>query len=321
MKFSFVLKYFSPARYRYRIHRLLNLSVLQSLDILMAPGYDAKLKHPPVFFLGAPRSGSTLVNQVVTDVFDMAYLSNRHCQFFGAPALAEKLFRPLKNKPPSDFNSNHGATKGMSAPSECGQWWYRFFRRTPPYVTLDDVDAKKMHDFRRSLLALTEAADKPVIFKNLYASLRLEAIAKHVPEALYIIIHRDELDNGHSLLEVRHKVFGSYDKWWSMPAPDTEELEKRPAYVQVIEQIRSIHRTILSDLGASTVSVARIHHINYEQFCSDVHAEMIRLEKFLSENACSTEMELSNVPAIFEKRDVIRIDSSLYEKMSQYVNE
>lgn len=310
-----------PVRYWNRLLGLINKTLLHHLDVAMAPDYDVKFKYPPVFFLGAPRSGSTLIYQVMTEVFDVAYLSNRHCQFFGAPALAERLFHPLSKKSASDFTSNHGETSGWSAPSECGQWWYRFFRRIPAYVTLADVEENKIRSFRRSLLAFTRATDKPVIFKNLYASLRLQAIAKHVPEALFIIVHRDELDNGHSLLETRRKVYGSYEKWWSMPPPDIDNIQKTPVYEQVIEQIRSIHQTILADLNISNVPKKKIYHINYEQFCDDVHGEATKLNIFLRNNSCARKFKLISTPHTFERREAIRIDEGLYESMREYINE
>lgn len=88
------------------------------------------------------------------------------------------------------------------------------------------------------MAALTNAFGRPILFKNLYAPLRIQAIAHHLPESLFIITHRDEVDNGHSLLEVRKKVFGSYHQWWSMEPPDTESLKRLPAHQQVKEQIR-----------------------------------------------------------------------------------
>lgn len=287
--------------------------------MITAPTYNTSFKHPPIFFLGAPRSGSTLIYQVATDAFDVAYLSNRHCQFFGSPALVERLFRPLQNKTPSDYTSHHGQTKGWAAPSECGQWWYRFFQRDPVYVTLADVDKRKMRNFRRSLLALTEATDRPVVFKNLYASLRLEAITKHIPEALFIVIKRNELDNAHSILEGRMKALNCYDQWWSVPPPNVEQLKLLEPAQQAVEQIRAVHNVISHAVVDGLIDSNRVLTLEYEKFCDDVHASVDELEFFLGAHGVTVSRR-NNIPEKFSINRDIRIDKNLYSEL-QAINE
>ncbi len=311
-----VNKFIQPRSYVNLLLRLMNRLILHYIDIAVAPSYETSLKHSPIFFLGAPRSGSTLIYQVATDAFDVAFQSNRHCQFYGAPALAERLFRPFKNKAPSDYTSHHGQTKGWSAPSECGQWWYRFFRRAPAYVTLADVDERKMHSFRRSLLALTEVADKPVVFKNLYASLRLAAIAKHIPEALFIVIKRNELDNAHSILEGRMKALGRYDQWWSIPPPNVEQLKLLRPAKQAVEQIRAVNNLINLAIEGDCISSNRVLTLQYEKFCDDVHASMREVEKFFLTHGLTVSRRF-DVPEKFSINRAIRIEKKLYSELQK----
>jgi hypothetical protein len=151
-------KYLQPGNYLGHIRRLLNRHVLARIEENRNSRNRPGLAHRPIFVLGAPRSGSTIVVQVITDALDIGYISNRHCSWFGAPALAERLFRPLGNRPDSDYRSSYGVAFGPHAPAECGEWWYRFFRRQPPYVTLDEVDPARMEAFRFSVAALTQAS-------------------------------------------------------------------------------------------------------------------------------------------------------------------
>ncbi len=319
MKLSGISKYVSPVRYWRRLLSLVNKNILQHFDMLMAPDYQVPFKYPPVFFLGAPRSGSTLVYQVVTDAFDVAYLSNRHCQFFGAPALAERIFSPLKNKPYSDYSSHHGQTKGWSAPSECGGWWYRFFPSAPAYVTLADVDERKMRHFRRSLLALTEASNKPVVFKNLYASLRLESISKHIPEALFIIIKRNELDNAHSILEGRMKALGRYDQWWSVQPPNIEQLKSLEPAQQAVEQIRAVHNVISHAVEDGLIESDRVLTLQYEKFCGDVKLSVHEIEKFFVAHGVSIARRFS-VPKKFSINRTLRIEKGIYSNLQEIVS-
>ncbi|AGA88906.1 hypothetical protein Thimo_0029 [Thioflavicoccus mobilis 8321] len=312
-------KYLNPVNYARRTLALANRHLLGHVESGLAPDPHGPLRHPPIFFLGAPRSGSTLAVQIITDALDVGYISNRHCQWFGAPALAEKLFHPSRNRPTSDYRSRHGVTDGWHAPAECGEWWYRFFRRRPPYVRLDEVDPDKMRAFRRSVASLTNAFDRPIVFKNLYASLRIQGIAQYLPESLFIVTHRDEVDNGHSLLETRQRVFGDYQTWWSMEPPETEALKKLPPHEQVIEQIRHIHAVIETDLAGAGVSESRRFDLTFEKFCSSP-AELIgELELFFVRNGCTVQ-RLTNPPEKFEPRKIVRIDKALYSAMEHYAN-
>lgn len=293
------------------------LGVVES-KILRGP--DKRLLHRPVFFLGAPRSGTTLAMQVITDVFDIGYISNLHCKFYGAPALAERVFGPTTGRARSDYESVHGRTKGRYSPAECGDWWYRFFRRRPPYVTLSEVDAEKMARFRESIAALIRVFDRPVLFKNPYASLRIQAIAKYVPEALFIIIHRDEIDNAHSILEVRKNVHGEYAKWWSMEPEAVEDLYKLPAHAQVIEQIRHIHSAIKNDLALSGVGPSRCFDLHYETLCSNPAELMDQLQEFFELNDSQVD-RLGDAPAPFQRRREVRVDPKLYAAMVEYAQQ
>jgi hypothetical protein len=308
-------KYLNPANYGRRLLTIVNRMLLHHLDWVVAPACDTPLRHPPIFILGAPRCGSTLLFQVLTDAFDVGYISNAHCRFFGAPALAERVLRPLANKPMSDYTSQHGMTKGRYGPAECGEWWYRFFRRTPAYVPLADADPEKMRCFRRSLLAMVSAFEKPVFFKNLYASLRLEPISKIVPEALFIVVRRDLVDNARSLLASRLLQTGGYETWFSVPPPDIDLLRQLPVAQQVVGQVRSIYRTI--ERGMEHIGSDRFLVLQYERFCDDVHGTLKEVESFLDRWGV-TLIRAGIVPTHFSRPDQAPIPDSIARDLREY---
>jgi hypothetical protein len=287
------------------------------IECLYLSRIKVNLAYSPIFVIGAPRSGSTLITQVITDAFDIGYLSNHHCKFFGTPVLADKLFHPLSAKKPSDYTSEYGNTKRLYAPAECGEFWYRFFRRVPPYVTINDVRDNKMNCFRNTVSALTKTQDKPILFKNLFATLRIRPINKYIPEALFIIIKRDEVANGHSILQSRMKVHGDYSIWWSVPPPNVKTLQILPPEKQVIEQIRQLYALIEKDIEEGEMDTGRFLTMKYEAFCSDVHGQLERIDKFLQMHGMKIK-RLFNVPNTFTKVKKIKIDAGLYKKMVDY---
>ncbi|NEP55949.1 MAG: sulfotransferase [Symploca sp. SIO2G7] len=295
-------------------------SGLHRLEYLVLNANPDTLVYPPIFIIGTPRSGSTLLYQVLTDYYNIGYLSNFHANFYGSPFLIERLFHPLTSHQLSNYTSYHGQTQGWLAPSECGAFWYRFFRRKPSYIPLEEADSQKLRQLRASIAALSNAFGKPVLFKNLYCSLRLRPIAEALPESLFIVIHRDIVDNGHSLLAGRKKVYGNYNTWWSAEPPNIEQLKKLPPYQQVIEQIQQIYALINRD--QQFIGANRFLDLYYEDFCQDTHKNLRKIGAFLKEHAVYLvrRVEISKIPSSFPRTNDIVIDQSMYSRMVEYVN-
>lgn len=236
----------------------------------------------PVFVIGAPRSGSTLLYQTLVNRFDFGYLSNFHCKYYGFPSLAHRLAKSrIPNPLPHvEYQSEHGKTEGEWSPSECGEFWYRWFRRKPVYVPMQDADKTKMKYMRRAIAGLTNVFQKPLLFKNLYCSLRLAPIHAAIPESVFIVIHRDPFQNAQSLLLGRQRVHGNFSTWWSAEPPNIEHLRTLPPEEQVAGQIAGIYQLIERD--SQTIGAERFLHIQYERFCADVNDTMSQVHTFLN---------------------------------------
>ena len=285
------------------------------LEPAFADTSDRPLAHVPVLILGAPRCGSTLLFQAMTEVFDFGYLSNTHCRFFGAPSVVERIARASVRRGASDYTSDHGVIAGRWAPSECGAFWYRFFRRRPQYVPLADAAPRQMRRLRGAMRALVNAMARPVLFKNLHCTLRLEPIARALPEAVFITIRREEVDNAHSLLETRRQVYGSYEHWWSMEPPEIDALKSLPAHEQVVEQIRRIQA--LLDRDRASIAADRFLDVSYEEFCDAPSAVLERIRLFLAAHGAAPAVR-GKAPEKFPRRQNVKIDAHLFERMREY---
>lgn len=87
---------------------------------------------PPVFIIGAPRSGTTLLYQVMAARFQVAYSTNFLAMFYKASILGMALSQKLHggdSSEPNTFQSHHGSTAGHAGPYEAGEFWYRWFPR------------------------------------------------------------------------------------------------------------------------------------------------------------------------------------------------
>jgi hypothetical protein len=273
--------------------------------------------QPLLFILGAPRCGSTLLFQSLVEHFDVAYMANVHHVLRGSPALVERIVRPRRWRRPSDYRSRFGHVGGLTAPSEAGSFWYRFFRKRPHHADLADVSPADRVRLRRSLRAFERACGRPIVIKNLFCSLRVGVLGEVLPEARFVVLHRDLLDNAHSILEARHRLHGNYDSPFSLTPPGMEAFAHAPPEVQVLEQIQRTYRFI--DERRAQVGEARFLDLRYEDFCANPEATLERVGRFVTAPGHAPLTIRAPAPTTFATRGEVRIDRDLYARLREQV--
>src|SRR6056297_2325285 len=82
---------------------------------------DFPVKYPFLFVIGAPRSGTTLLTQLIANSFDVSYINNLAARFFLAPLYGIKFSKTvLGEAKQSDFQSNYARTGNLSDIHEFG---------------------------------------------------------------------------------------------------------------------------------------------------------------------------------------------------------
>ena len=233
-------------------------------------GGPEPLRHPPILIVGAPRSGSTLLYQALVQGFDVGYLSNRHCRLWGAPSLVERatpfVARPRRSTRASGRRAarTHRASAGRSGTASSAGG-----RSTCRSATADPAQLRRL---RAAVRALGNAAGRPLVFKNLLCTLRLEPIGTALPEAVFVVIRRDLVANAASVLEARRTLHGDYDTWWSAEPPEVDDLRALPAHEQAVEQVRRIEALV--DRDRERLGAHRFLELRYEELCDDPHGAL-----------------------------------------------
>jgi len=270
--------------------------ILQSLIHCIATPIEIKMKanlgktgvqtYPPIFIIGAPRSGSTLIYKVLADKFNLTFFSNLTAFFYKIPILIawfEKKIR-LKHKK-ENYDFKYGDIKGLGAPSECGEFWYRWFHRgLNVYVAPGQTPVMDLKELRTEIGGVTEISNQPLIIKNLYNSMRIAPIVEAIPEASFIICRRNYTENALSILKGRINNMHSKNKWWSLPPKEINHLLSLPWAEQIAGQIHYIYKQIEED--KKRFGIDRFFEIIYEDFCDDVHSSVKKIEDFLSARRC-----------------------------------
>lgn len=232
---------------------------------------NTNTKYSPIFIIGAPRTGSTILYQLLTHYFNVSYIDNLACKFhknlFFGMWLSEKIFG---NKSHNCFSSKHGntwKTGGFHGPSECGQFWYRWLPRDHHFIDYDEITKEMVEGIRMNITAITNYFDKPLIFKNLNAGQRLLLLHKISPDARIIWIRRDIESVVCSQLSIRKQLDIGKNEWWSIMPPDYKDLLNFNEVEMVVRGVHSIEKQISKDL--SLFDSHNIIKINYEELCFD----------------------------------------------------
>lgn len=204
--------------------------------------------HAPVFIVGAPRTGSTIFYQAITNYFDVLYFDNVVAFWFRTILFGfKRSFKKYANAPHNCFTAAHGATVGGHSPSECGEFWYRWLPRDQHFV--EKADPTIASAIRQEVHEVCNYFGKPLVFKNLNVGQRLRLVLEAFPDARIIFIRRDPRFVLRSILSARRKLGVKAGRWWSVRPPRFEEYLNLPEVEMCAAQIFHIERQVLEDLA------------------------------------------------------------------------
>jgi len=192
--------------------------------------------------------------------------------------LSHKVF---KGKTHHCFSSSYGNTLegGLHAPSEYGQFWYRWLPKNAHYANGTELSENDVVEMRHNFYALVNRYNKPLIIKNLAIGQRLKAISRIVPNAKFIYIKRDPAFAVQSLFTAR-KVLGIRDdEWWGIKPRNHEKLLKLDLVERAVKQVFFIEKQIEEDRRLFPQN--DFLTIQYEDLCSNCEEVLDKIYDFL----------------------------------------
>ena len=206
-------------------------------DLLLQPFERRRVESakasqlPIILIVGTPRSGTTLVYQVLSRYLDVSYFSNLSLLFPRSPISATHLFhQPWRSKRP-EFHNYYGQTPGLSAPNDAFAIWNRWLGtdRYEPARSLDDETKRVLTAFFNAWLTTFE---KPFLNKNNRNTDCLNLLAESLPTAYFINVQRDPVSNVQSLIAARERVQGDKKAAWGVCRKCRDWVAARPARIR-----------------------------------------------------------------------------------------
>jgi len=260
---------------RYLANRL-----VQPIDRLLVRAYRDRT-IPIVFIVGAPRSGTTLLYQLMCTHLNVGYVSNAMARWWMAPVAAARCRSPLCDRASGGaFASNLGRTEGPNGPHEFG-WFWQFHLC---HEDTDDLDSEALatRDFRNARAELEGLAgyfERTLVLKAIaHVPYKIGWLKANLPQARFIWIHRDPIFVAQSILESREDRFGDSNRWWSVRPRDVAQWRLRAPHEQVAHQIVDVTDAIGRAFASLEPNDAL--HVHYDQLVRHPDAEIRRIAAF-----------------------------------------
>jgi LPS sulfotransferase NodH len=229
---------------------------------------------PLIYIVGAPRSGSTLLSQLLSRCLDVGYVNNLIARFWARPSIGIRLSQSLlgeRGRETVTFESTHGTTADVAGPHEFGYFWRHWLQLDTQSTHHLDEAARRLVDasgLRHALEdELLSAFGRPVVFKNLICGLQAALLTEIHPRSLFVHISRDRAATCASILSARLERFGSYDAWWSLKPSTAAEIQQLSSpCAQVSRQVQDIESELSVELARPGVNSLSI---DYASLCAN----------------------------------------------------
>lgn len=287
--------------------------VLTSLNTTLAEAQREVLQdvgelHPTIHILGAPRSGTTLVSQLLPSFLNVGHINNLIATFWKAPVYGIELSKKLiGTNYKSTFQSDFGRTSGINEPHEFGYFWNHHLK----YDSLaqeeadheDNIDWEGLTYLIRNMLF---SYGCPIVFKSFLLGFHARTFHSYLPKTCFIYIKRNLADNVMSILDLRKKLNGDISVWGSIRPLQYNRLKDLDIYEQVVGQIMCLEHEYLQQMRQIPETNTIIFH--YEDLC-ERPAEFLKLVqfKFLNNAASAPDFEISAFESKSRKADAAEL--------------
>jgi hypothetical protein len=232
--------------------------------------------QPIVFIVGAPRSGTTLLFQLLARHWEITFPSNFVARYWMAPVFGMKRYEKRYGSARKDIplESEFGGAPGPHSPHEFS-WFWQFHLGFWKTDAVDEkvLDAVDWREIRLQIEGMAGWGSRPVLFKSLNCTVyNIRRFAREFPQARFVHIRRDPLYVVESILKCRVQRYGSDRLWWTIRPRDVEDWLGRDPVEQVCHQVTDIRGAVEKSLAG--IDPSRWAALDYERLVRDPLGEL-----------------------------------------------
>jgi hypothetical protein len=251
----------------------------------------AKRVNKPIFFIGVPRSGTTITFEAFSVHEDLSWFSNhleRHPNFPSITVLSRITFLSGLQGAKKQITKNSKLKRKLPHPAECYNIWQNCCgkRFLYDYLLGQEPTIEEKDKIQSIINKVTCYHGKKRFAVKLTGPSRIHYLNSIFPDAVFIHVIRDGRAVVNSLMNAGFwKERGGYDKpWWENGLTDDDlsmykRYDQSPLALAAIQWRRIIK--IARD-EASKIFSNRYYELKYEDFMSEPHSHIRKLFKFSS---------------------------------------
>lgn len=253
--------------------------LVKPLDYCLKPversllAQDHEAEFPILLIVGPPRSGTSLVHQVLASCLDVSYFTNFNAMFRRSPLAAVRYFQKRFEPGPITGENLYGNTSGFKGVNDAFHVWNRYLgiERYDAMSSLDASTASQMCEFFKAWTTITS---KPLLNKNNRNLACTTLLAELLPRAHFVGVRRNPIHVAQSLLQAREWVQGSREIGWGLNSIDASTSESAMDEVEAVcQQVAANEK--LFERQRDTVGGERWTDVSYEAFC-DTPQDVVR---------------------------------------------
>ena len=256
---------------------------LKHFNQILQPHHDeeyAELEEtmPTLHVIGVPRSGTTLMTQLLATSLDIGYINNLIATFWSAPLYGIRLSKKLIDQPTSNFSATYGRTSGITEPHEFGYFWSKLLDyRNMVQKTPEEAARIDWNHVAKVLNNINQQFGKPTVYKSFLVGWHIREIQQVMPKSLFIYLKRDPIQNAISIYEMRMNLFGTADVWNSLLPQEHEALKALSIPEQVAGQVHFVNKALREQVEMAAPGT--VVEVSYEELCEHPGREIEKIKQ------------------------------------------
>ena len=221
-----------------------------------------EIEQPIIFVFGPPRSGTTLISQLIASCCDVGYINNLMARFWLTPIHGIRLSKAvLGDQRAHSFQSNYARTQELTDIHEFGYFWRHHLKKEHQSDVVFSQERESTINWEQLKVVLASMQQEfggAMVFKNIFGSYHLTRLKALLEKVIYVYIRRDPLDTAISILEARKKYYQDLNTWWSYTPIEYLSLKDLDYWQQIAGQVyylRKYYDQQVENLNAVSIAV------------------------------------------------------------------
>ncbi len=226
---------------------------------------DLNEENPTIFVIGLPRSGTTLMTQLIAYSFDIGYINNFMARFWLSPVTGINLSKIIyDNNTETTFESEYAATQNIADIHEFGYFWRYWLKKDNISNIIRSKEKEKeinWQGLKKTILNIHHAFGKGWICKNIFGAYHIKKFLDVFHKSFFVYIERDLLDVAISIMDARRRFYDDPSIWWSTIPYEYPEIKDLSAEEQIAAQVFYLRKLYNQEIkNAGEERIIRVHY-------------------------------------------------------------